>query len=367
MDLIYFYPELDDSPANVGKSILSYLLDNANLPFESIKIFKSSNTVQFNDLHIEDLETINLSDLLDYKKRYIVHIPISPNIFPNKKLLLQLFCIISNKPLIIHYHGDIRKHFITKLKQDKKIDLLELPSTILMPTVLKKSTIVVTHSNLLNDVLIQNYGLENSIVIPNGLHDYWFEPIKKDDFCKKYPLDNNTYKIFYHGRLSSEKGIDLLIEATGRYIKDNTDTVLYIAGEGDQKEYLYNLSYKLGISSKVMFLGNVEKEVIKYYLSQVDIAIYPSRFDNFPLSMLEAMACAKCPVYLSTNSGICDFIRKDGFKIKLIEPSVESIYEAFSCKQYDLNLIKSQNMFAQKYRWKNVIKSYLDLYAKMSE
>ncbi len=366
MDLIYFYPELNDSPAKVGKSILSYLLENPNLPFESIKIFTSSDSVHFNDSRVKKLEIVNLSDLRNYKKDYIVHIPISPNIFPNKKLLLHLFCINNNKPLIIHYHGDIRKHFMTKLKQDKKIDWLGLPSTILMPTILKKSTVVVTHSNLLNDILIQNYGLDNSIVIPNGLHEYWFEPVKGEDIPKGHALDSNTYKVFYHGRLSSEKGIELLIKATGRYLKNNPHTVLYIAGEGDQKEYLYNLACKLGISSNIILLGNIEKEIIKYYLSQVDVAIYPSIFDNFPLAMMEAMACAECPVYISSRAGICDFIKRDGFKIKLIEPSVENIYDALSCKQYTMNLIESQKKFAQKYRWKNVIKSYIDLYKEMT-
>lgn len=362
MDLVYLYPNLNDAPAKVGKSILINLLHNNDLPFESIKIFVSEERDKIENSSVSNLEIVSFTELLNYKRDYIVHIPISPNVFPNRKFVLTLFCMIKKKSLIINYHGDIRKHFNTKLKCDKKIDWLALPSTILIPYILKKSTVVITHSNILNQVLVQDYGLENSVIIPNGIEDYWFEPVKKDKVLEDFSLNNDTYKIFYHGRLSSEKGVDLLIKATGRYIEENPNTILYIAGDGDQERDLKMLCTRLNISCNVVFLGNVQKETIKFFLNYADIAIYPSLFDNFPLSMLEAMACAKCPVYLSTNSGICDFIRKDGFKIKLIEPSVESIYEALSCKQYDLNLIKSQNMFAQKYRWKNVIKSYLDLY-----
>jgi glycosyltransferase involved in cell wall biosynthesis len=106
---------------------------------------------------------------------------------------------------------------------------------------------------------------------------------------------------------------------------------------------------------------------IKSYLKDVDIAIYPSRFDNFPLAVLEALVVADCPVYFSKNIGICDFIQKESYSLNTFELSIESIVGILN----DLNLfnesdkekmVNNQRKFAKQYTWDEVIFKYINVY-----
>lgn len=364
MDLVFLYPGLEDSPANVGKSILDHLANNKDrLPFEGIKLFKMREDIKIKNDDLKNFEILTLSEIARCKKNYLVHIPISPNLFPNKKLLLNLLCITKKKPLIVNYHGDVRKHLITKFEYEKKIDLLSIPSAIFMPSILKTATRVITHSYILDSVIRNSYGVKNSVVIPNGIDDFWFKPLNDNNYPRI--IDEKKCNIFFHGRLSAEKGIDLLIEAMGIYIKTNPEIMLYIAGDGPQKEYLKALCVKWNIAGNVVFMGSVDREIIKYLLGKIDIAIYPSRFDNFPLSIMESLACADCPVYFSEEVGICDFVYKDGHKLNLFKPSVENIIHILKSTFNNENTINSQKSFAKGYTWDKIINEYIELYSNI--
>jgi glycosyltransferase involved in cell wall biosynthesis len=231
-----------------------------------------------------------------------------------------------------------------------------------MGPLLRRTSCVVTHSYTLKACLETTYNLTNVCVIPNAVDDLWFESDNNSFDRNNSLLDENSFKIFYHGRLSPEKGVDLLIETLSIYSKMNPKSVLYIAGDGPFKTYLRGLSKKLNVEKHVVFLGVLSASEIKHCLKEADIAIYPSRFDNFPLAMLEAFACAECPVVLSSNSGICDFIRKDGYYFETINPNKSEILKSIlNANQLNEN-IKYQKQFAQKYKWKYIMHKYIALY-----
>lgn len=366
MELIYYYPNLDDAPARVGKSIFKLLVENrSKLIFDDIKLLNVDRNNEFNEEYLTQFETITFSDLVNYQKDYIVHIPISPNVILNKKFLLNIFCYLRKKPLIQHYHGDVRKYVFNKFKFERKIEILSLPSALFMPLILKTATRVVSHSYVLNNVIKNEYGINDSIVIPNGVDDYWFQPIMKDNLHNlKNFIDKSNFNIFFHGRLSSEKGVDMILEAIGNYIKINPKISLYIAGDGPQKKYLQQQSSKLNIAKNINFLGTIDKETIKFFLKNVDLALYPSRFDNFPLAIIEALSCAECPVYFSKNAGIYDFVIKDNYKLNCFEPSKENITNILnlSIEHEKNNLVTNQKKFAENYTWNIIFKQYLELY-----
>lgn len=366
LDLLYFYPEKNDAPAKVGKSIIKELINYKNiLPFDNIKLI----TEKSKEKEKYGLKIIKFSDILRYSNEYIIHIPLSPNVMPNKKFLINLFSIIKNNPLIIHYHGDFRENVLMQLRYGHKIDFMALPSAIFIPYILKNTTKVVTHSFLINEIVKKRYGVENSIVIPNGLEDFWFYSLKDlGELPSQIYFDKNKLNIFYHGRLAPEKGVDLLVEAVSKYIERNSNTKLYIAGDGNQKKSLVELSSKLNIGEHVVFLGNIDKNTIKYFLQNSDIAIYPSRFDAFCLSIMEAFACSNCPVYFSNKAGVYDFVEREGYQLNSFHPTVENIVQILNLiEELETNkqCIISQREFAKKYSWNNIITHYINLYSGM--
>jgi len=141
--------------------------------------------------------------------------------------------------------------------------------------------------------------------------------------------------------------------------------MVYVAGEGPQKKYLKELCSKLDIDKNVIFLGNICKESIISFLKGADIAIYPSRFDNFPLAVLEALACANCPVYFSKKIGIYDFVIQEKAELNTFDPSVVNIIELLHSTYLStnkINTVDEQKKFARNYTWDQVILKYIKLY-----
>lgn len=363
MDLLYLYPDKNDAPAKVGKSIIDELYRYRScLPFENIKLIINENESKDKRYNFE---TVTLSEILCYPRDYIIHIPISPNVMPNKKFLLNIYSIIKKRHLILHYHGDFRENIRIQLKYRNYLDYMAVPSAIFIPLILRKTSQVITHSYFLNKIIKNKYGVKNSVVIPNGVDDFWFNPIKDLSFLERdETIRSDAFKVFFHGRLAPEKGIDLLIRAIFKVLKDKPNLVLYIAGEGGYKKHLIELCEELKIKENVFFLGNLDREHIKLYLNYVNIAIYPSRFDAFCLAAMEAFACSNCPVYFSETAGVYDFVTENGYQLKHFEPTISNIINVINSEYVntDESIVKLQKEFANNYKWNIVIKKYIELY-----
>jgi glycosyltransferase involved in cell wall biosynthesis len=97
-------------------------------------------------------------------------------------------------------------------------------------------------------------------------------------------------------RLDHQKGIDQLLAA----IPEVPAATFCVAGEGDLRSTLEELAERLGISDRVVFLGH--RTDIPRLLIGCDLFVLPSRYEGFPLSVLEAMAAAK-PVVATAVGG----------------------------------------------------------------
>jgi glycosyltransferase involved in cell wall biosynthesis len=103
-------------------------------------------------------------------------------------------------------------------------------------------------------------------------------------------LVNNRKFIFSAGRLSFEKGFDILIDAfSGLKIK-NID--LLIAGEGQEFDALKEKIIELKLDDKVKLIGL--KSNLQDYYSQAELFVLPSRNEGYPNALIEAMSFA-CP------------------------------------------------------------------------
>ncbi|WP_292465048.1 glycosyltransferase family 4 protein [Methanolobus sp.] len=365
MPLIFYYPSDKGAPSLVGRSIFEHLYHKKDdLPFSNLSIFSPSKYKRELQDKFEDI-TIYTEKNICNLPRSIIHIPVSPLVFPNPKFLLHLYSNIRKYPLILNYHGDFQNEFYLRYKNNHKIDFLNLPSYLLMPYLLASADHVIVNSFLLESVIKLKHGIDSANVIPNAVDDYWF-----GDYTKRLSKMNESCNIFYHGRLSGEKGVDQLIQGLYQFTCQAGPTskvTLYLAGEGPQRRNLHKLSQDLGISEKVIFLGNLDRDEIKTYLQQVDVAIYPSTFDNFPLSYLEAFACAQCPVYFSQKAGIYDFTVKDGYNLNSFEPNVDricDIIKSIYVGEVNSDVVIKQNEFSKKYTWNKVINDYIKLYQK---
>lgn len=167
-------------------------------------------------------------------------------------------------------------------------------------------------------------------------------PCKMDRKAEKY--------ILYIGRIHPKKAIDNLIKAiavSDEFIKSGY--VLKIAGKG-KKEFetdLQQLVEKLGVSEKVIFVGQVEGEAKQKLLADAFWTIMPSHTENFGIVVLESLA-QSTPVITSKGSPWESLeTEKTGFwiqnepeilaqKLKEIFAMPESVYQGYRdrCRGY---------------------------------
>jgi glycosyltransferase involved in cell wall biosynthesis len=139
-----------------------------------------------------------------------------------------------------------------------------------------------------------------------------------EDYIKRDILNNDIdLNIGMVSRLSREKGVNYFIEAAA-YILENIQNIkFFIAGIGELKEKLIEQSKKLGIDSRVYFVGFVEEKLASF-LNELDILIFPSIKEGLGLSLLEAMAMKKC-VIVSKAGGMPEVVEdeKNGFIVDI--------------------------------------------------
>lgn len=106
--------------------------------------------------------------------------------------------------------------------------------------------------------------------------------------------------VLYLGRVALEKGISVLIEALATHGR----LLLKIAGDGPQLQSLQALVHRLGLSSRVEFLGRVTGETKQRLLREATALTLPSVcYENFPVTILESFAVAT-PVIASDIGSI---------------------------------------------------------------
>jgi glycosyltransferase involved in cell wall biosynthesis len=98
----------------------------------------------------------------------------------------------------------------------------------------------------------------------------------------------HRYVIGAVGRLSAEKGFDLLIRAVGRLLQQGFDLELIIAGEGDQRRPLEALVSELGHDDRIHLLGYRSNTLGCY--EAMDVYALSSLSEGLPNVILEAMA-----------------------------------------------------------------------------
>ncbi len=112
------------------------------------------------------------------------------------------------------------------------------------------------------------------------------------------------------GRLRSEKGQVVLLNAMVEVIKVFADSILLVIGDGPDRAYLEQMTKKLGIDGHVVWLGQKDQNEVFQLYSIMDLVVVPSLFEGFGLSAAEAMA-AGLPVVGTRVDGLTELI-EDG-------------------------------------------------------
>lgn len=122
------------------------------------------------------------------------------------------------------------------------------------------------------------------------------------------------------GRLSPQKGFDVLLHAFARVAPRHPDAQLWILGEGPDRPVLESLRNELGLAGRAHLPGLVPHP--GPVLSRAHIFALSSRYEGFPLALCEALACGAATVSTTFSAGATDIVRNG--ENALIVPAEDS-------------------------------------------
>lgn len=174
-------------------------------------------------------------------------------------------------------------------------------------------------------------------VIYNGIDPSKYEPI------------NNFHRILYVGRLSKEKGVEILLKAANKIKKEFSNIKVDIVGDGPEAEHLKSLSKLLDLQNTVSFVGKVEEDKVMDYYKNCSFLAVPSICpESFSLVGVEALSIGR-PVIGSNLGAIPEWLvdKKCGF---LFTPgSVESFANKSLALLKNKQLLQKMSKFGYQY------------------
>lgn len=190
----------------------------------------------------------------------------------------------------------------------------------------------------------------------------------KIDVRKKHNISSNKKVILYFGRITEEKGLDILLSSFSQ-IKDKNSSVLLVAGDGVAYQRCVNLASQLNIREYVIFVGKVHPDFRADYFEACDVFVFPCTYRNgtvdvWGLTVNEAIQHKKVVITTEAVGSAYELI-ENGVNGVVVKPeSVEKLVEAI-----DIVLSGKMNKVAEeknnelllKYNYSNMALEYIKI------
>ena len=178
---------------------------------------------------------------------------------------------------------------------------------------LKRARHVFCPSAYLRDVSVR-WGLDRGrvSVLPNPAPSVPPMP-SREALRREFGLEGDT--LVFAGRLGPQKAVAVLLDA----LVEADRVHLVVAGDGPEQRALERQSATLGLDGRVRFLGRVPRETVLRLFRAADASVLPSRWENFPHTVVEALAVG-CPVIATAVGGVPEVVR-DGDNGLLVPPN----------------------------------------------
>lgn len=247
-------------------------------------------------------------------------------------------------PVVVNYRGGEADRFLSK------------HASIVRATMRRASSLVLPSGFLLE--VFACHGMRGRIV-PNIVNVERFQP------DAEHSLDPSAPHLVVARNLEHIYGNDIALKAFAKVLEVIPGARLSIAGSGPELASLTALAEQLGVSERVSFTGRLDRDEMAALYQQADVMLNPTRVDNMPNSVLEAMASG-LPV-VATSVGGVPFIVEHGRTAILVPPEnpqalAEAVMDVVARPGRLAALAASAVEESRRYRWEAVRETLASAY-----
>jgi len=239
-----------------------------------------------------------------------------PRLFPLKQFL--------RKPLVTTFHGYLPRESMADYHTRPGMPRYEIYRRTLRGCV-RASDCLIAVDHRIASWLSEEFSARDVSVIPNGVDTLRFRPMPPlPNVLDRFAIQAKGPLILAAKHFSAKNGLEYIVRAMPRVLREIPDAHLVLAGEGKLKEKLITLISELGIQRNVTMPGQIPNEFMPGVIASCDVGAIPSVpvdgvEEATSVLMLEMMACGKL-VVASAIGGLRETIRS-GETGLLVEPA----------------------------------------------
>lgn len=230
------------------------------------------------------------------------------------------------------------------------------------------SDVVTAVSNSLKNDTLRLFNITNDIqVVYNFIDTEKFTEVKHGE-CRRIAVAKPHEKIITHvSNFRPVKRVEDVVQVFYRVQKEIPSKLLMV-GDGPEKRKMELLAKELGISDKVLFLGNSTE--LNMILCYTDIFLLPSQSESFGLAALEAMAADSAVI--SSNTGGLPEVNIHG-----VTGYLSNVGDVEDMAKNTITILKDENVLTtfkqnakehtKKFSLENVIPVYEEIYESLVE
>ena len=268
-----------------------------------------------------------------------------------------------DRPTVITPHGTLEDFVLKRSRWKKRLALIAYEMNNL------KSASCLHATAEQEAISFRRFGLKNPIaIIPNCISEDWLQfDGDMQNFRKRFSIPLERRLILFFSRIHPNKGLPMLFEAMAQLSNRLGDWLLVIAGpeESGHQHELEQQREKLGLSSRVIFVGPLHGAEKRDAFAAADVFVLPTKSENFGIVIAEALGAGVAVI--TTKGAPWEDLQtyKCGWWVDISVGAIrEALLKATQCPKEELVTMgqRGRMLVTEKYTWPKVTDHSLQLY-----
>lgn len=180
---------------------------------------------------------------------------------------------------------------------------------------------------------------------------------------------NGVTRFAFVGRLVTEKGVDILLQAAHRLASgERCDFHIRIVGDGPERNRLEKIVTELDLTTRVEFMGGIAPDAVNRVLAESEVIVMPSVWEEVaPMVAVEQMMQGRL-VIASDLAGLSELVGENG--LKFTAGDAHALSACMRRAMMDKEMAKERSTRAREYAHTNyteqrMIREHLELYRRV--